>query len=1560
MDPEIWKFLTKFHTNSDNYNFSGQLSPWLGKFNVERLDLDNFWKIYCDSVIKNPTLVYGIGERPNECLPLLADIDLDTKFNLSNNLNLDEKESKFLNDDKTFKKLYSIEDVRIIVLAHQYVIKEISKQWKPINCPCLLLEKDHPYYKEGKLKGGFHLHFPKLWIRNCDYDIHILPRVVKYLNDRHPNLFKYLGEDKEPGLYIDPKVCSKHWLLYGSGKSKESSVYRVTTAFDHEGREIAIEDALAGYKLLDARGNQINLTQENIRYYLPRILSTHPANKTTLVLKTNLECAIKMAIETAEERTAHHESEDTVGDVQMMRELMEFISPTRADYYDSWFEMACVMYCIGDGCQEAFDMFSDFSSKTTRDNYDETKCLYLWKKLSNSHKYTIGTLKYYANQDSPEKYDAWKKKKQSEYIKLDGQINHYDLACMLKTAYANTFLSTIVNDKVAWFEYADHRWTRSEKGLALRAKISVELVQKFSDEMSKIYKELQDNTDQDRGAELAQLKKAVKSLKTSNFKSAVMTECIEVFNKPKFFKLLDADINLLGFTNGVLDLKNLVFRPGKPEDYISMSTGFDFQEYSESDPDYLEVINFLEKVFPDPSLRTYFIEYCAYLLRGGNTNKVFLNMTGSGDNAKSIVIMLLELCLGDYCIKFPTSLITGKRTQSAQASPELARSQGVRFAIVQEPDKKEIINDGIIKELTGNDSFFARGLFQDGGEIKPMFKLALVCVSGDAKINLSCGISIALDKLITNKQNIIAWNAKDGLVSTVQQEFLDRGEKECIELTFLDGRTVKCTPDHKFLSYDGQWIEAQDIKINDTPITMGCHNPDCNDIFDTYTYKFENGITYNMNKLDDKIKASAFFRILGYLLTDGREHKRIYLGHMLDVEAIQEDIQLLTGQLQIPKLENNTYRIDIPDILTKEYHKVVQSYSTDKMNTEYKLPECIFDNDIPLFIVREFIAGLFGGDGIIPCLVRNSFKHTQLMASRTSDFVDTIVNEFNKLSLLLKKRFNIESYVTKPVPYEEDKYNVFLVISKQSSLLKFIDNIGVRYCCHKSYRYECVSSFLHYKQAIINQNKQIIERVKELRDIYERQNIKPLIVQIDKDSGNIIKKYNSTQEAQNATEIRHSGIKSACDRSETGKKGTSGGFIWRYEHRESEKLEQKGYATVKDALDSVKSELNIIDSTYSITYSQIRSHYITYGNEYKSPFIKIKPYLIRTKLDRFCNDGKKAKYSVSRDMNSLPVYQSFVIGKRSIGKEHVYDITVKEPFSSFVANGAVVHNCNKLLRLSGGDPAMWARIDVLPFESRFPKNASEVPDSVEEQFRKKIFPRDPNFADKLPKLRQPFMWLLFQTYKELRKKGPTPKPPKVLSATDEYKRANDITLQYITERVTVDNTKTLSINEVYSDFVEWFKLTFTSIKPPNRNELLEELTSRWGVPTETGRWKYKRLKTTRDELHEGSALLYADQKKSSNEDLEVDPSTFTQEISNDNNTNLESKENIIQNDIEIKNDNLVSDTEQLNNNTSSNESCNESSNDTGDSDSEDRIKRVQGLLRQKYKIKVIKNEKNDK
>ena len=115
------------------------------------------------------------------------------------------------------------------------------------------------------------------------------------------------------------------------------------------------------------------------------------------------------------------------------------------------------------------------------------------------------------------------------------------------------------------------------------------------------------------------------------------------------------------------------------------------------------------------------------LLKGGNVRKIFLVLSGVGNNAKSVIMELLELMLGQYMIKFPTSMITGKRTQSSQASPEMMRSVGVRFAVLQEPSGKDMLNVGILKELTGNDSMYGRGLYKDGEEIKPMFNLALIC-----------------------------------------------------------------------------------------------------------------------------------------------------------------------------------------------------------------------------------------------------------------------------------------------------------------------------------------------------------------------------------------------------------------------------------------------------------------------------------------------------------------------------------------------------------------------------------------------------------------------------------------------------------------------------------------------------------------------------------------------------------------------------------------------------------------------------------------------------------------
>jgi P4 family phage/plasmid primase-like protien len=96
-------------------------------------------------------------------------------------------------------------------------------------------------------------------------------------------------------------------------------------------------------------------------------------------------------------------------------------------------------------------------------------------------------------------------------------------------------------------------------------------------------------------------------------------------------------------------------------------------------------------------------------------------------NGKSLCINLLEKTLGDYCCKFPVTLLTHKRAASGSATPEIARAKGRRFAVLQEPGEDERLNVGLLKELSGGDVVQTRELFKPPTEWKPQFKLFLLC-----------------------------------------------------------------------------------------------------------------------------------------------------------------------------------------------------------------------------------------------------------------------------------------------------------------------------------------------------------------------------------------------------------------------------------------------------------------------------------------------------------------------------------------------------------------------------------------------------------------------------------------------------------------------------------------------------------------------------------------------------------------------------------------------------------------------------------------------------------------
>ncbi len=96
-------------------------------------------------------------------------------------------------------------------------------------------------------------------------------------------------------------------------------------------------------------------------------------------------------------------------------------------------------------------------------------------------------------------------------------------------------------------------------------------------------------------------------------------------------------------------------------------------------------------------------------------------------NSKSFYLTLFEKAFGDYCIKFPITLLTQKRAMSNAATPEIARARGKRLASLQEPSEDEKLNIGLMKELSGGDRIQARGLFKEPIEFNPQFKMLLLC-----------------------------------------------------------------------------------------------------------------------------------------------------------------------------------------------------------------------------------------------------------------------------------------------------------------------------------------------------------------------------------------------------------------------------------------------------------------------------------------------------------------------------------------------------------------------------------------------------------------------------------------------------------------------------------------------------------------------------------------------------------------------------------------------------------------------------------------------------------------
>lgn len=730
-----------------------------GKYHVPNDKLDKLYKKIEKYVIRENNNIQLV-EKMGDIHPFIIDIDIKYNLDIENRQYNNETISKIISFlSLNLKSLLDLSD------------KKLLDVW--------IMEKDKPYpckSKKYKYKDGIHIVFPNILIKKSTYR-----KIIEFLKEPQEieNIFKETCEN--PPSNMDNTLldgCFSGWQPYGCSKENESyykltSVYKINSENNYEKiSEKLFNDtytnSLSIMKTLSMRGH----SEENIQY--SDELNTMIENK---LKKTNSNTNNSMVNDIYGGNNVYYVDHNDVinsyeivekNETELIKGLVNCLSIERKTEYGKWLSVGM---CLHNLDPNNFELWCEFSKDDP--SYKENVCRQKWSSFNSSHtgeKLGKGSLYHWAKCDNKDKYYEVMKEYLGSQIKKSvdhGPDAHHLIALVISKYFEDQYICVDINDD--WYYFNGVRWRKTMKANKLKRAIH--------DDIHKIYKEYGDHylnqinilSNQDADPDEIEKQRTKfekcltfqKKLYQENYVNTIIGALKHIFYKEGIMEEFDTNNDLIGFENGIYDLKNHVFREGRPEDNLTLSTkiilpingsirpGEDMEKFrrrsipdcniplDDLNPRIEEMDNyqallsdlrdFIKQIIPDEEVRDYAIRFCSKLLSGDNRDEEFNIWTGSGGNGKSKFVELIQLSMGEYACNLPVSLLTQKRKASGAACPEMARTRGKRFVFMQEPDVNETLNVGEMKEITGNDKIQARGLYKEPFEFTPQFKLLLMC-----------------------------------------------------------------------------------------------------------------------------------------------------------------------------------------------------------------------------------------------------------------------------------------------------------------------------------------------------------------------------------------------------------------------------------------------------------------------------------------------------------------------------------------------------------------------------------------------------------------------------------------------------------------------------------------------------------------------------------------------------------------------------------------------------------------------------------------------------------------
>lgn len=541
----------------------------------------------------------------------------------------------------------------------------------------IVAKEDIKYTKNNVTEGSYHYSIPRLW-----GSVKKLKEIHTNFKKEYDSTFRYKDcITKKVVSCIDTTIYSNHWFRCPN-QSKGNSTLKTNN------KHLILSGCMEDFIVTNIREDSMNIDSKE---YIDNKDNNDTKKKLAKTNKLNMIEPTTKELEMYSDKkeiVLYKENDNVLSStltqpVFYKKVFDECYKQERFDNYEYWVPIGMAIKNTFMNEDEAFELFNYFSSKGNNyEGLEKTKTKYRTFIKKKDGGFTIATINFYAIEDNKAKYTELMSKNSFE-------LGQTDICKYLKVIGGYRFIyKSDENYKI--YCYNGTRWVSD--AVILRDFISTELYSFLKKILIEIYW---------NSKEFNLLKGKIEKLKTIGYKREII-ETYKEYGTNDDVKF-DNKWWLFGFNNLVYDMKEQTFREYKYDDYVSITTGYNWRE--PTDEEIETVMDLIKKIMPIEEERELYLEILATGMEGKCLEK-FVVFNGSGGNGKGVGDDLTKTTYGNYAMIGNNGILFEK--SKTGTNPEKANIHKKRLVIFREPPEKSKFENSQIKELTGGGTFSAR------------------------------------------------------------------------------------------------------------------------------------------------------------------------------------------------------------------------------------------------------------------------------------------------------------------------------------------------------------------------------------------------------------------------------------------------------------------------------------------------------------------------------------------------------------------------------------------------------------------------------------------------------------------------------------------------------------------------------------------------------------------------------------------------------------------------------------------------------------------------------------